>query len=49
MEITGTIRTPDAQTSRISASGTTYGEARAALDAAIPEGAQLITIRADHS
>lgn len=48
MEITGTIRTPGAETSRISASGATYDEARAALDAAIPEGAQLLAIRTDH-
>lgn len=48
MEITGTIRTPNGETSRITASGTTYDEARATLDTLIPEGAQLIAIRTDH-
>ena len=47
MILTGTISTPDHQHDHISAEGNTYDEARAALDALVPEGQQLIVIRTD--
>lgn len=48
MELTGTIRNAETtETSHITASGATYDEARAALDALVPEGAQLIALRTD--
>lgn len=48
MEITGTVRTnAETETSRITATGSTYDEAREALEALIPEGSSLIAIRAD--
>ena len=47
MILTGTISTADHQHDHISAEGNTYDEARAALDALIPEGQQLIVIRTE--
>lgn len=45
MEITGTIEDPDGGHERISASGDSYEQAKAALEEAIPEGHRLIAIR----
>jgi hypothetical protein len=45
VEITGTIEGPDGATQRITADGGTYEEARAALEAAVPDGHRLIVIR----
>lgn len=45
MEIYGTIEGPDGATERITAEGGTYEEAKAALEAAVPEGHRLIVIR----
>lgn len=45
MEITGTVEDPDGGQNRITAEGGNYEEARAALDAKIPEGHRLIVIR----
>lgn len=45
MEITGTVEDPTGQQNRITAVGESYEEARAALDATIPEGHRLIVIR----
>lgn len=48
MKITGTVRNVDeTKTSQISASGSTYEEARKALEALTPAGSALIAIRAD--
>ena len=47
MEITGTIQMPDGSTDHISAQGDTYEDAKAALEAALPEGTKLIVIRTD--
>ncbi|GAA2174953.1 hypothetical protein GCM10009784_15400 [Arthrobacter parietis] len=50
MELTGTIRDAEAaETSHLTATGATYDEARAALDALIPDGAQLIALRTDRT
>lgn len=38
---------PDGSTDHLTAQGNTYEEAKAALEAAIPEGTNLIVIRAD--
>lgn len=38
---------PDGSTDRLTAQGNTYEEAKAALEAAIPEGTTLMVIRAD--
>ncbi|MET4144326.1 hypothetical protein [Arthrobacter sp. UYCo732] len=45
MEITGTIEDPDGGHSRVSTHGNTYEEAKAALEALVPEGHKLIVIR----
>ena len=45
MEITGTIEDPDGATERITARGDTYEQAKASLEAAVPEGHKLIVIR----
>ncbi|NSX37183.1 hypothetical protein HTS88_12315 [Pseudarthrobacter oxydans] len=45
MEITGTVEDPDGGHSRVTAQGSSYEEAKAALDAAVPEGHKLIVIR----
>jgi hypothetical protein len=45
VEITGTIEDPEGGQSRVSASGNTYEEAKAALEAMVPEGHKLIVIR----
>ena len=47
MEITGTIQMADGSTDHITAQGDTYDNAKAALEAAIPEGTRLIAIRTD--
>lgn len=47
MEITGTIQMPDGSMDHITARGGTYEEAKAALEAAVPEGTALIVIRTD--
>jgi hypothetical protein len=47
VEITGTIQMPDGSTDHISARGDTYEDAKAALEAALPEGTKLIVIRTD--
>ncbi|GAA1117572.1 hypothetical protein GCM10009582_13500 [Arthrobacter flavus] len=48
VELTGTVRGGgETETSRITASGATYDEAREALEALIPEGSALIAIRTD--
>ena len=47
MEITGTIQMADGSTDHISAQGDSYENAKAALEAAIPEGTKLIAIRTD--
>ena len=47
MEITGTIQMPDGSTDRISAQGETYEDAKATLEAAMPEDGKLIVIRTD--
>ena len=45
MEITGTIQMPNGSTDHISAQGNTYEDAKAKLEAALPEGTKLIVIR----
>ena len=45
MEITGTIEAPDGTQDRITVQGSSYEEAKAALEAAVPEGHKLIVIR----
>lgn len=47
MQITGTIQTADGNTDRITAHGDNYENARATLEAAIPDGTKLIAIRTD--
>lgn len=47
MELTGTIQMADGSTDHISAQGDTYENAKASLEAAIPEDARLIVIRTD--
>jgi hypothetical protein len=47
VEITGTIQMPDGSTDHISAQGDTYEDAKATLEAALPEGTTLIVIRTD--
>jgi hypothetical protein len=47
VEITGTIQMPDGSTDHISAHGDTYQDAKATLEAALPEGTKLIVIRTD--
>ncbi|MET3176045.1 UNVERIFIED_ORG: hypothetical protein ABIB52_003918 [Arthrobacter sp. UYCu721] len=47
MEITGTIQMADGSTDRITVQGDNYENAKAALEAAIPEGTKLIAIRTD--
>ncbi|WP_200950684.1 hypothetical protein [Arthrobacter sp. Soil762] len=47
MEITGTIQMADGSTDHITAQGDTYDNAKAVLEAAIPEGTKLIAIRKD--
>ncbi|WP_345154864.1 MULTISPECIES: hypothetical protein [Actinomycetes] len=46
MILRGTYETADG-TDQVSAEADTYEEARAALDAALPEGMQLLNIRVD--
>jgi hypothetical protein len=45
VEITGTIQMADGSTDHITAQGDDYDDARAALEAAVPEGTKLIAIR----
>jgi hypothetical protein len=45
VEITGTIEGPDGALERISVQANSYEEAKAALEAAVPEGRRLIVIR----
>lgn len=47
MEITGTIQIADGSTDRITAQGDNYDNAKAALEAGVPEGTKLIAIRTD--
>jgi hypothetical protein len=47
VKITGTIQLPDGSTDHISAQGGTYEDAKATLEAAMPEGTKLIVIRTD--
>lgn len=48
MKVTGTVRNGgETETSLITVSGSTYDEAREALEALIPEGSALIAIRTD--
>jgi hypothetical protein len=47
VEITGTIQSADCSIDHITAHGDSYDTAKAALEAAIPEGAKLIAIRTD--
>jgi hypothetical protein len=47
VEITGTIEAPDGRTDHIIAQGSSYEEAKVALEAAVPEGTKLIVIRTD--
>ncbi|MGO4188560.1 hypothetical protein [Pseudarthrobacter sp. TAF60_1] len=47
MEVTGTIQSTDGSIDHITAHGKDYETAKAALEAAIPEGTKLITIRTD--
>lgn len=47
MELTGTIQMADGSTDHITAQGDDYDKAKAALEAAIPEGTKLIAIRTD--
>jgi hypothetical protein len=46
VEITGTIKNPNGEQTRVTASGNTYEEATAALEAIVPEGQKLIVIPA---
>lgn len=46
MEVTGTIQDTDGSIDHLTAQGDDYETAKAALEAAIPEGTKLITIRA---
>ncbi|MHA7297695.1 hypothetical protein [Pseudarthrobacter sp. MDT3-1] len=45
MDLTGTIQLADGSTDHISVQGDSYDNAKAALKAAVPEGAKLIAIR----
>ncbi|MCO4273830.1 hypothetical protein NG701_05195 [Pseudarthrobacter sp. HLT3-5] len=45
MELTGTIQMADGSIDHITAQGDDYDNAKAALEAAIPEGSKLIAIR----
>lgn len=47
MQITGTIQMPDGSTDHITAQGDTTEDAKAALEAALPDGTKLIVIRSD--
>jgi hypothetical protein len=47
VEITGTIQMPDGTTDHITTQGSTYEEAKAAMETAVPEGTKLIVIRTD--
>lgn len=47
MELTGTIQMADGSIDHITAQGETYDNAKAALEAAVPEGTKLIAIRTD--
>jgi len=47
VELTGTIQLADGSTDHISVHGESYETAKAALEAAIPEGTKLIAIRTD--
>jgi hypothetical protein len=47
VEITGTIQSTDGNIDHITAHGEDYDTTKAALEAAIPEGTKLITIRTD--
>ncbi|MCO4252191.1 hypothetical protein [Pseudarthrobacter raffinosi] len=45
MELTGTIQMADGSIDHITAQGDDYDNAKAALEAVIPEGTKLIAIR----
>lgn len=45
VEITGTIEAPDGSYAHANAVGDTYEDAKAALEAMVPEGHKLIVIR----
>ena len=47
MELIGTIQRADGSIDYITAQGDNYDNAKAALEAAIPEGTKLIAIRTD--
>lgn len=47
MELIGTIQKADDSTDYITVQGASYETARAALEAAVPEGTKLIAIRTD--
>ena len=47
MELIGTIQRADGSIDYITAQGDSYDNAKAALEAAIPEGTKLIAIRKD--
>ncbi|MHA7300427.1 hypothetical protein [Pseudarthrobacter sp. MDT1-22] len=47
MELTGTLQMADGSIDHIAAQGDDYDNAKAALEAAIPEGTKLIAIRKD--
>ena len=47
MELIGTIQRADGSIDYITAQGDSYDHAKAALEAAVPEGTQLIAIRTD--
>jgi hypothetical protein len=47
VEITGTIQSAEGSIDHITAHGDSYENAKAALEAAIPEGTKMIAIRTD--
>jgi hypothetical protein len=47
VEITGTTQMADGSIDHITAHGEDYDTAKAALEAAVPEGSKLIAIRTD--
>jgi hypothetical protein len=47
VEITGTLQMADGSIDHITSQGDSYENAKAALEAALPEGAKLIAIRMD--
>jgi hypothetical protein len=47
VEITGTLQMADGSIDHISAHGEGYETAKMALEAALPEGTKLLTIRTD--